>query len=87
MAAFSMAKPSGFRQSVKICRRSVARISGLGMMISCPEEIAYRMGFIDRDTLRLLAATIRNNSYDWRHIKQMATALADTRNVVSSVVG
>ena len=34
-----------------------------GMMISCPEEIAYRMGFIDRDTLRLLAATMRNNQY------------------------
>ena len=33
------------------------------MMISCPEEIAYRMGFIDRDTLRLLAATMRNNQY------------------------
>ena len=32
-------------------------------MISCPEEIAYRMGFIDRDTLRLLAATMRNNQY------------------------
>ena len=33
------------------------------MMLSCPEEIAYRMGFIDRDTLRLLAATMRNNQY------------------------
>ena len=33
------------------------------MMISCPEEIAYRMGFIDRDMLRLLAATMRNNQY------------------------
>ena len=34
-----------------------------GMMISCPEEIAYRMGFIDRDTLRLLAKTMRSNQY------------------------
>ena len=33
------------------------------MMISCPEEIAYRMGFIDRDTSRLLAATMRSNQY------------------------
>ena len=43
--------------------KSVARISGLGMMLSCPEEITYRMGFIDRDTLRLLAVTMRNNQY------------------------
>ncbi len=30
--------------------KSVARISVLGMMISCPEEIAYRMGFGTLDT-------------------------------------
>lgn len=33
------------------------------MMISSPEEIAYRMGFIDRETLQLLAAAMRNNQY------------------------
>jgi glucose-1-phosphate thymidylyltransferase len=33
-----------------------------GMMISCPEEIAYRMGFIDRDTL-LKQAKMINNQY------------------------
>jgi glucose-1-phosphate thymidylyltransferase len=31
-----------------------------GMMISCPEEIAYRMGYIDRDQLRQLAQMIPN---------------------------
>jgi glucose-1-phosphate thymidylyltransferase len=31
-----------------------------GMMISCPEEIAYRMGYIDRDQLRRLAQAIPN---------------------------
>ena len=31
-----------------------------GMMISCPEEIAYRMGYIDRDQLRQLAKLIPN---------------------------
>lgn len=31
-----------------------------GMMISCPEEIAYRMGYIDREALRLLAQAIPN---------------------------
>lgn len=34
-----------------------------GMMISCPEEIAYRMGYIGRDELRRLGEAMRNNSY------------------------
>jgi glucose-1-phosphate thymidylyltransferase len=34
-----------------------------GMMISCPEEIAYRMGFIDADQLRIQGETMANNSY------------------------
>ncbi|HYE74575.1 MAG TPA: glucose-1-phosphate thymidylyltransferase RfbA [Blastocatellia bacterium] len=33
-----------------------------GMMISCPEEIAYRMGFIDRAQMQKLALGL-NNSY------------------------
>jgi len=33
-----------------------------GLMISCPEEIAYRMGYIDADQLRRLAGGI-NNTY------------------------
>ena len=34
-----------------------------GMMISCPEEIAYRMGFIDLEQLRRLAREMNNNEY------------------------
>jgi glucose-1-phosphate thymidylyltransferase len=34
-----------------------------GMMISCPEEIAFRKGFIDREQLRKLAENMRQNSY------------------------
>lgn len=34
-----------------------------GMMISCPEEIAYRMGFIDKKQLRKLAENMKHNSY------------------------
>ncbi len=34
-----------------------------GMMISCPEEIAYRMGFIDAEQLRSLAGRYRSNQY------------------------
>ncbi len=34
-----------------------------GMMISCPEEIAYRMGYIDVEKLRYLAKTFNGNRY------------------------
>ncbi len=34
-----------------------------GLMIGCPEEVAYRMGFIDRDQLTDLARDLRYNSY------------------------
>jgi glucose-1-phosphate thymidylyltransferase len=34
-----------------------------GMMISCPEEIAYRLKFIDAAQLRDLAVTMDNNQY------------------------
>jgi glucose-1-phosphate thymidylyltransferase len=34
-----------------------------GMMISCPEEIAYRMGFINREQVRVLALQMKNNGY------------------------
>ena len=34
-----------------------------GMMISCPEEIAHGMGFIDGAQLRTLAMKMKNNSY------------------------
>jgi glucose-1-phosphate thymidylyltransferase len=34
-----------------------------GMMISCPEEIAYRLGFIDAAQLRRLAGIMDSNQY------------------------
>ncbi len=34
-----------------------------GMMISCPEEIAFRMGFIDRNQLQKLAESFNGNRY------------------------
>ncbi len=34
-----------------------------GLMIACPEEIAYEMEFIDRKQLKALAANMKNNSY------------------------
>ena len=34
-----------------------------GMMISCPEEIAYRLGYIGKDQLRKQANAMRGNEY------------------------
>ena len=34
-----------------------------GLKISCPEEIAYRLGFIDTDQLRTLAEPLKKNQY------------------------
>jgi glucose-1-phosphate thymidylyltransferase len=34
-----------------------------GLMIGCPEEVAYRMGFIDREQLADLAHHLRQSSY------------------------
>jgi glucose-1-phosphate thymidylyltransferase len=39
-----------------------------GMMISCPEEIAYRMGYISKDDLLRLASGMKGNQYgDYLH--------------------
>jgi glucose-1-phosphate thymidylyltransferase len=34
-----------------------------GMMISCPEEIAYHLGYINSDQVRELATKMAQNSY------------------------
>jgi len=34
-----------------------------GLMIGCPEEVAYRMGFIDREQLHELGQNLQHNSY------------------------
>jgi glucose-1-phosphate thymidylyltransferase len=34
-----------------------------GLMVSCPEEVAYRMGYISRDQLGALGKAMKNNSY------------------------
>ncbi len=34
-----------------------------GLKVACPEEIAFRMGYIDADQVRRLAEPMRNNAY------------------------
>ncbi len=34
-----------------------------GLMIGCPEEVAYRMGFINKEQLRALGEKLRHNGY------------------------
>jgi glucose-1-phosphate thymidylyltransferase len=43
-----------------------------GMMISCPEEIAYRMGFIDAAQLHKLAHEMADNSYKGHLLRMLA---------------
>lgn len=42
-----------------------------GLMVSCPEEIAYRAGWIDADQLRKLAAPMAKNDYG-RYLTRLA---------------
>lgn len=43
-----------------------------GLKISCPEEIAYRSGFIDRAQLEALAAPMKNSNYGTYLLKLLA---------------
>jgi len=42
-----------------------------GLMIGCPEEVAYRMGFIDREQLHALGKNLEHNSYG-QYLLQLA---------------
>ena len=42
------------------------------LMIGCPEEIAFHLGYIDRDQLAVLAARYRGNDYG-RYLQRLAS--------------
>ncbi|HSO12566.1 MAG TPA: glucose-1-phosphate thymidylyltransferase RfbA [Anaerolineales bacterium] len=44
-----------------------------GLMVSCPEEIAYRMGFINREQLLKLGQELSSNSYG-KYILEIANS-------------
>ncbi len=58
----SLLQAAGFVQAVQ---------ERQGMMISCPEEIAFRLGLIDRETLRSQGAVLKNNEYG-RYLLRLA---------------
>jgi glucose-1-phosphate thymidylyltransferase len=43
-----------------------------GMMISCPEEIAFRKGYIDINQLHKLAENMNSNSYG-QYLERLAS--------------
>ncbi len=51
-----------------------------GLKIACPEEVAYRMGYIDAEHVRRLAAPLRNSAYG-EYLLQM---IADAARVQST---
>ncbi len=58
----SLMEASGFIETIE--RRQ-------GLMISCPEEIAFRMGYIDQAQLLKLAEPLSKNSYG-RYLRMIA---------------
>lgn len=58
----SLLQAAGFVQAVQ---------ERQGMMLSCPEEIAYRMGLIDREQLRTHGEAMKSNEYG-RYLLRLA---------------
>jgi len=48
-----------------------------GLQIACPEEISYRLGWIDADQLRRLAAPLAKTAYG-QYLRDLALAPLDT---------
>lgn len=43
-----------------------------GLMVSCPEEIAFRMGYMNADKVLQIADSMKNNSYG-RYLREIVT--------------
>ncbi len=57
-----------------------------GMKIACPEEIAYRMGFIDRGQLLALGRALRSSAYG-QYLLDIAEEEAETMRATLRAVG
>jgi len=63
----SMLEASYFMRALEKCQ---------GFRVSCPEEVAYRMGFIDRERLLALGQELEKSDYG-RYLLAIANAPAD----------
>jgi glucose-1-phosphate thymidylyltransferase len=55
---------TGTHESLLLASNFIETIeSRQGLKVSCPEEIAYRLGYIDREQLRRLAQPLAKNEY------------------------
>ena len=50
-----------------------------GLKIACPEEVAYRMGFIDADQVRRLAGPLRQTAYGEYLLRMLQERIPGTR--------
>ena len=57
-----------------------------GMKIACPEEIAYRMGFIDRAQLLALARALGSSAYG-RYLADIVNEETETLRATLRAVG
>ena len=68
---------TGTAQSLLEASNFVATLENRqGLKIGCPEEVAYRMGYVDNRQLCDLAAEFKNNEYG-RYLKQIADEAQD----------
>src|SRR5256885_6190481 len=56
-----------------------------GLKIACPEEIAYRLGYIDAARLELLGNAMAKNAYG-RYLDRKSTRLNSSHLVISYAV-
>ncbi len=56
-----------------------------GLKVACPEEIAYRLGFIDAAKLQELASPLRKSGYG-EYLLQILAEQIDTANAVSEIL-
>ena len=56
-----------------------------GMKVACPEEIAFRQGFIDREQMLVLAKSLEKSGYGNYLMSVVESADAETRSALSAL--